>query len=155
MVTLYVGMNSTRWYFKIGRRGTVTMSRQEIDPSLPLSPCSAVWAPGAVGSAPGGVGSPPGGVGSLPGGDGSFPGGLGSLAGGVGSCARAVRKLPHRNAAAQRATTLARPSNLRMLTSRDTAFESPVSTAISIRCAEPSSVLATISCAFFHNQVIY
>jgi hypothetical protein len=42
MVTLYVGMNSTRWYFKIGRRGTVTMSRHEIEPSLPFSPCSAV-----------------------------------------------------------------------------------------------------------------
>ena len=112
--------------------------------------------PGGVGSAPGAVGSAPGGVGSLPaGGAGSLPGGAGSPAGGVGSCARAVRTYPHRNAAAQRATKLARPSNLRMLTSRDTAFESPNYTAISTAYAASASVSATISCAFFHNQVIY
>ena len=90
-----------------------------------------------------------------PGGAGSLPGGAGSPAGGVGSCARAVWTYPHRNAAAHRATKLARPSNLRMLTSRETAFESPNTTAISTAYTGSPSVSATISCAFFHNQVIY
>ena len=59
--------------------------------------------------------------------DGSPAGGVGSLPGGVGSCAWAGRTKPPKTIAAQRAKTLARQSNLRMLTSRATAFESQIS----------------------------
>ena len=68
-----------------------------------------------------------GGGGSFPGGDGSLPpGGVGSLPGGVGSCAWPVRASPPTASNVQRAKTLARQSNLRMLTSRATAFESQI-----------------------------
>src|SRR5437588_11945537 len=113
------------------RRGTVTMSRHEIDPSFPVPPGIAPGcaAPGGVGSAPGAEGSLPGGAGSAPGGGDGSPagGGVGSLPGGVGSCAWAGRTKPPKTIAAQRAKTLARQSNLRMLTSRATAFEQQIS----------------------------
>src|SRR6266542_1059185 len=136
------------------------MSRHEIDPSFPFSPCStaagggAVAAPGGVGSPPGGVGSPPGGAGSLPGGAAwEPPGGVGSLPGGDGSCAAAVPM--HQSSAAQRAIPLARLSNLRMLTSRDTGvYGSQKTTYISIAYDTISRFFGTISCAFLHNQEI-